>query len=158
MELGITPVYSDPASPQQNGRHERMHRDLKAEGHKAARTAAWWHSNENSITSERVQHHSASRSSWHEDASGSTYWSSREYPRRIRDWDYEKDITPKMVTVNGAIRWKDKGFAMIRQRWGGKYVGLIPLRWTLACVLPTCCIGYFCEQTMKVYELNDFDF
>jgi len=31
MELGITPVYSDPASPQQNGRHERMHRDLKAE-------------------------------------------------------------------------------------------------------------------------------
>jgi transposase InsO family protein len=31
MEIGITPVYSDPASPQQNGRHERMHRDFKAE-------------------------------------------------------------------------------------------------------------------------------
>jgi len=31
MELGIEPVYSDPASPQQNGRHERMHRDLKGE-------------------------------------------------------------------------------------------------------------------------------
>ncbi len=24
------PVYSDPAHPEQNGRHERMHRDLKA--------------------------------------------------------------------------------------------------------------------------------
>jgi transposase InsO family protein len=30
MDLGITPVYSDPAHPEQNGRHERMHRDLKA--------------------------------------------------------------------------------------------------------------------------------
>ncbi|MCG8411909.1 MAG: IS481 family transposase [Bacteroidales bacterium] len=31
IELGIEPVYSDPASPQQNGRHERMHQDLKQE-------------------------------------------------------------------------------------------------------------------------------
>jgi transposase InsO family protein len=30
IELGIMPVYSDPAHPEQNGRHERMHRDLKA--------------------------------------------------------------------------------------------------------------------------------
>jgi len=30
VDLGITPVFSDPASPQQNGRHERMHKDLKA--------------------------------------------------------------------------------------------------------------------------------
>ena len=30
IELGIDPVYSDPARPDQNGRHERMHRDLKA--------------------------------------------------------------------------------------------------------------------------------
>ena len=31
MELGIVPVYSDPAHPEQNGRHERMHEELKAE-------------------------------------------------------------------------------------------------------------------------------
>lgn len=30
IELRIMPVFSDPAHPQQNGRHERMHRDLKA--------------------------------------------------------------------------------------------------------------------------------
>ena len=30
IELGIMPVFSDPAHPEQNGRHERMHRDLKA--------------------------------------------------------------------------------------------------------------------------------
>jgi transposase InsO family protein len=31
IELGIELVYSDPASPQQNGRQERMHQDLKGD-------------------------------------------------------------------------------------------------------------------------------
>jgi transposase InsO family protein len=52
MELGITPVYSDPACPQQNGRHERMHRDLKAEATRPQGKTCW-HSSENSIISER---------------------------------------------------------------------------------------------------------
>ena len=30
IDQGIVPVFSDPGCPQQNGRHERMHRDLKA--------------------------------------------------------------------------------------------------------------------------------
>ena len=30
IDHGIFPVFSDPAHPEQNGRHERMHRDLKA--------------------------------------------------------------------------------------------------------------------------------
>ncbi len=30
IDLVITPIFSDPASPQQNGRHDRMHKDLKA--------------------------------------------------------------------------------------------------------------------------------
>ena len=29
-ELGIMPVFSDPSHPEQNGRHERMYRNLKA--------------------------------------------------------------------------------------------------------------------------------
>jgi transposase InsO family protein len=31
LQLGIRPELIQPASPHQNGRHERMHRDLKAE-------------------------------------------------------------------------------------------------------------------------------
>ncbi len=34
MDLGIQPVYSDPAHPEQNGSHERMHEELKAEATK----------------------------------------------------------------------------------------------------------------------------
>ena len=36
LELGIEPVYSDPAHPEQNGRHERMHRELKGEATRPA--------------------------------------------------------------------------------------------------------------------------
>jgi len=31
MELGIQPMHRDPGHPEQNGRHEKMHRKLKAE-------------------------------------------------------------------------------------------------------------------------------
>lgn len=36
IDLGIEPLFSDPGKPQQNGRHERMHRNLKAECAKPA--------------------------------------------------------------------------------------------------------------------------
>jgi transposase InsO family protein len=42
MELGIMPVYSDPGHPEQNGRHERMHRELKAEASKPAAYSLGW--------------------------------------------------------------------------------------------------------------------
>src|SRR5204862_2448869 len=41
LKLGIEPRYIPPSSPQDNGRHERMHRTLKAQTSKpAAKTAA----------------------------------------------------------------------------------------------------------------------
>ncbi|MCX7026134.1 MAG: hypothetical protein NT061_01300, partial [Spirochaetes bacterium] len=59
----------------------------------------------------------------------------------------------------GAIRWKDKGFAMISTALGGKYVGLFTVHDGLWLVYYRhVALGYFCEITMKVYELNDFDF
>jgi len=38
MSLGVQPVFSRPGKPQDNGRHERVHRDLKADvlGHRGA--------------------------------------------------------------------------------------------------------------------------
>jgi len=40
LKLGIEPRYIPPSSPQDNGRHERMHRTLKAETSKPAATTA----------------------------------------------------------------------------------------------------------------------
>lgn len=40
LRLGILPDLTEPSSPQQNGRHERMHRTLKAEATKPAAACA----------------------------------------------------------------------------------------------------------------------
>jgi len=159
MEIGITPVYSDPASPQQNGRHERMHRDLKAD---ATRPPGNTLRSQQQIFNHFREEYNTVRP--HEALGMKTpeavhTWSSREYPRMVRDWDYEHGMDPKMVTVNGTIRWKDKGFVMISSALGGKYVGLQPVQdgvWLV--YYRQVPLGYFCERTMKVYELNDFDF
>jgi transposase InsO family protein len=159
MELGVTPVYSDPACPQQNGRHERMHRDLKAEATRPA--GANLRAQQRSFDKFREEYntirpHEALGMRTPEEAH---VFSSREFPRRIEEWAYDTEMQAKMVTVNGAIRWKDKGFAMVSTALGGKYVGLCPVDdgvWLV--YYRQVALGYFCERTMKVYELEDFDF
>lgn len=159
MELGVTPVYSDPGSPQQNGRHERMHRDLKAEATRPA--GANLRAQQRIFDRFREEYNSVRP---HEALGMKTpeevhMPSSREYPGRIIEWAYDATMDPKLVTVNGAIRWKDKGFAMVSTALSGKYVGLCPVddgMWLV--YYRQVALGYFCERTMRVYELEEFDF
>ena len=159
MEIGIIPVYSDPACPQQNGRHERMHRDLKAE---ATRPPGNSLRSQQKLFDRFLQEYNMVRP--HEALGMKTpsdvhIRSEREYPGIIRDWDYKTTYQPKMVTVNGAMRWKDKGFVMISTALSGKYIGLDELDdgvWGV--YYRQVALGYFSERTMKVYEVEDFAF
>jgi len=159
MEIGVLPVYSDPGHPEQNGRHERMHRELKAvatrppgktlRGQQKLFDSFLWEYNE-------VRPHEAlgmrTPSEVH-------IRSKREYPGIIRDWDYEKDLRVKMVTANGAIRWGSSRFVMISTALSGKYIGLEEMETGLWGVyyrdVP---LGIFSEKTMRVYEVEDFNF
>ncbi len=158
MELGITPVYSDPASPGQNGRHERMHRDLKRE---ATRPPG---------NTRRSQQHlfNAFRDRYnnirpHEALGMQTPAevhkpSLRQYPRITREWEYGHNVLMKMVTVNGTIRWKQLGFVMISSALGGKYIGMEEMEnglWALW--FRHVPLGYFDETTGKIFEVEDMD-
>jgi len=156
MEIGITPVYSDPGHPEQNGRHERMHRDLKAEATRpAAKTMRGQQIKFKKFCEEynKVRPHEAlDMMTPHE----RHVRSSREYPRIVRDWDYEKKLRIKMVTVNGAIRWKND-FVMISSALSGKYIGLDEIEtgiWML--YYRQGQLGVFSERAMQVYEVEDF--
>lgn len=159
MELGITPVYSDPASPGQNGRHERMHRDLKRE---ATRPPGNTFLSQQKLFNNFRQIYNTIRP--HEALNMKTpeevhTKSRRQYPRIIREWEYDRETMMKMVTVNGAIRWKDKGFVMISTALGGKYIGMKEVEtgmWALH--YRHVPLGYYDEVSGKVFEVEDLDF
>ena len=106
IELGIMPVFSDPAHPEQNGRHERMHRDLKAA---CAKPAAYDLKAQQRSLNHFVKEYNHIRP--HEALGMETpatihSFSSRPFPERIPGFDYESKLKVLKVTQNGAIRWK----------------------------------------------------
>lgn len=157
MEIGIIPVYSDPASPQQNGRHERMHRDLKAEATRPpGRNLREQQKKFDSFreTYNTIRPHEALQMLTPAEVH---VRSKREYPLIIRDWDYPSGLKAKMVTVNGAMRW-GKNFVMISTALSGKYVGLEELEdgiWGV--YYRQVPLGYFGERSMQIYELTGFN-
>lgn len=124
IELGIAPVFSDPAHPEQNGRHERMHRDLKAACAKpSAQDLKAQQRRLNHFVTEynNIRPHEAlemkTPASVHD-------FSSRPFPERIHDFDYEPTYKVLKVTRNGAIRWKSYYWVYLTAALKGKHVAL----------------------------------
>lgn len=106
IELGILPVFSDPAHPEQNGRHERMHRDLKA-----ACTQPPSHDlkAQQRQLNKFVREYNYIRP--HEALEMETpnevhQYSNRRFPDRIKEYEYPHRMRVMKVTKSGAVRWK----------------------------------------------------
>lgn len=124
IELGIKPVFSDPAHPEQNGRHERMHRDLKAA---CAKPSAYDLKAQQRRLNHFVKEYNHIRP--HEALDMKTPaamhdFSTRPYPERVPDFDYDSTFRVLKVTRNGAIRWKTYYWVYLTAALKGKYVGL----------------------------------
>lgn len=124
--LGIRPEHTRPAMPADNGRHERMHRTLKAE---ATRPAAY------SLASQqrRFTHfqHDYNIERPHEalgdDPPAQHYHSSpRVYPSRQPTMEYPAAIPTRLVDMNGAVKWRNNKIRLSRNLTG-EYVGFLPL-------------------------------
>ena len=106
IELGIDPVYSVPARPDQNGRHERMHRDLKAA---CAKPSAFDLKGQQRSLDRFVKEYNHIRP--HEAMNMKTPadchdFSNRPYPEKIPKYDYPPNMKGIKVCQNGAIRWR----------------------------------------------------
>jgi transposase InsO family protein len=158
MDLGITPVYSDPAHPEQNGRHERMHRDLKAAATRPPGkdlSAQQRKFNQFRTEYNQVRPHEALNM---ETPSAIHIHSPRTYLRRVEEWQYDSAYQTRYVTVNGSIRWKSDTQVMISTALGGKYIGMEELEngvwgvWYRHILL-----GYYSERTRRMYEVEEFN-
>ncbi len=127
IELGITPVFSDPAHPEQNGRHERMHRDLKAA---CAKPSAYDLKAQQRRLNHFVKEYNHIRP--HEALEMKTPadvhdFSARPFPEKIAHFDYDSDYKVLKVTKSGAIRWKSYYWVYLTAALKGKYVGVLEL-------------------------------
>ncbi len=125
----ILPLYSDPASPQQNGKHERMHRDLKAYCTKPPKHTL---SKQQILLDEFREEYNIIRphESLKMQTPGSKYErSEREFKNgRIRDYEYESNMKIHTVMKNGAIRygaynWLYVSTAAVKKKVGMEEVG-----------------------------------
>ena len=124
IELGITPVFSDPAHPEQNGRHERMHRDLKAA---CAKPSAY----DLKAQQRRLNHfvkeynHIRPHEALDMETPASVHsFSTKPFPEKIPNFDYNTNCKVLKVTQNGAIRWKSYYWVYLTAALKGKYIGI----------------------------------
>jgi transposase InsO family protein len=123
VRLGIFPELIEPASPQQNGRHERMHRTLKREtARPPAGSLAAQQRRFNAFRAEFNQERP--HQALGDETPGSCYRPSpRPFPERLPALDYPTHFEIRLVSANGGIRWHHH-WVNVSHVLGGEYVGL----------------------------------
>jgi transposase InsO family protein len=122
--LGIEHERIQAGHPEQNGRHERMHRTLKQD----VRLAADWRGQQRELDRFR---HDYNRVRPHEALQMQTPASAYEpsprlYPARLPEVAYPDWMEVRMVKAHGHFRWKKKDIFLTEVLWG-EPVGLMPM-------------------------------
>ena len=104
VKLGIVPERSRPASPQDNGRHERMHSTLKqATLQPPERNAR--RQQEAFDRFRRDYNHERPHEALEDQTPASCYWSScRPMPRRIPELEYGDDVVVRRISQQGSLK------------------------------------------------------
>lgn len=106
LKLGIMPERIEPGRPEQNGRHERMHKTLKAEcasPPQADRDAQQWRFDQFRQEFNQQRPHEALGQT----TPAAHYTPSpRSYPARLEDPAYPAGYQARRVRHNGEIKWQ----------------------------------------------------
>lgn len=146
MDHDIIPVFSDPGRPDQNGRHERMHRDLKA---RCCKPAAHNLRSQNRRMNKFGREYNEERPHEHlemEVPAQIHERSDRQWSDKVKPAEYDTDMVVKRVSRNGSIRWGAYEWVCITSCLTGRYIGLRKLGnrvWEV--YYRTYRLGYFTE-------------
>ena len=146
-------MFSDPAHPEQNGRHERMHRELKAA---CAKPSAYDLKSQqrklNAFLREynNVRPHEALEM---ETPASIHKRSKTPYPERIKAYEYPANMKVMNVTKNGSVRWKSYYWVYMTRGLIGKKVGAEEIGngiWKV--FYRDVFLGYFNENDIRVKQ------
>lgn len=123
VRLGILPEFIEPGKPQQNGRHERMHRTLKAE---TTRPPA-------ATRRSQQKHFDHFRKEFNDErphealglqTPATIYMPSpRSFPAKLPPLEYPAHFETRYVSANGGIRWNCR-WVNVSITCAGEYIGL----------------------------------
>jgi len=131
IKLGIVPERIEAGHPEQNGRHERMHRTLKQEV--ATPPAENRRAQQRALEDFRQEYNEVRP---HEalamQTPASVYEpSARAYPAKVREPEYPSTMLVRSVQAHGHFRWKKRHDVFLSEVLWGERVGLLPIdeRW-----------------------------
>lgn len=146
LKLGIEPRYIPPGSPQHNGRHERMHRTLKAQTSRPAAATA----TEQQARFDRFRRHYNEERPHEalEQVPPAMHWRPpiRVLPARLDDPWYDADHAVRRVRPSGAIKWQGEE-VFIGEALAGELVGLAEHD-------NGCYITRFCGRDLGIIDRN----
>jgi putative transposase len=123
VRLGILPELIEPGKPQQNGRHERMHRTLKAETTRPPGANIRAQQRPFNHFREEFNHERPHEAlDMHTPAA---YYepSPRKMPNKLPPLEYPDRFEVRYVSANGGIRWNHQ-WVNVSHTCVGEYVGL----------------------------------
>ncbi len=122
IRLGIVPERIEPGQPQQNGRHERMHRTLKQ--HTATPPAASFVEQQRAFDRFRADYndHRPHEALAQTPPSRHYHPSFRAMPAVLRELEYADDIEIRRVKSNGIVSWQATRF-QVGTLLGGQPLG-----------------------------------
>lgn len=150
IKLGIRPERIEPGRPEQNGRHERMHRTLKetaASPPKAnlEKQQAVFNAFKEEFNEERPHEALGQKT-----PASVHRLSPRIYPVKAKKVEYDSDVTVRFVTNRGCIKWRGN-LIFLGEPLCGEYVSLKQVadhRWELR--FSFYLLGYLDEIKKKV--------
>jgi putative transposase len=142
VRLGIVPERSRPACPQDNGRHERMHRTLKQST--AQPPQATPRLQQKAFHDFQIEYNQQRPHEALDDLTPQACYqaSPRCYPRRVPQLQYSDAMEIRSVSQQGSVKWKGQrtfiseafayeplGLNEVSERWLEVYYGPILLGW-----------------------------
>lgn len=144
MKLGIVPERIEAGHPEQNGRHERMHRTLKQE---VTQPVAANRREQQRVMDRFRQEYNQVRP--HEalgmETPAAVYqFSSRRFPVRVPEPEYPETMLVRSVQQHGRIEWKKQEVFVSEVLWGER-IGFLPVDEHLYTV-------YFCQFPIAHFD------
>jgi transposase InsO family protein len=123
VRLGVLPELIEPGKPQQNGRHERMHKTLKAEATKPP--AGNLPAQQRKFNRFREEfNHERPHEALDQQTPASVYAASaRKMPDKLPPLEYPDRFEVRYVSTNGGIRWNSR-WVNVSVVCAREYVGL----------------------------------